>query len=113
MSINKFFNNPDDITFDKNNNNEVAEYIMNLLSYILSLKSCKNFNNLNKFYEAHIKENMQHTILVEHSSHYTMPNTNSYSYTNFKGLIYTNTYLMNIDIEYMIKFYVILLLVSI
>ncbi|ETB56426.1 hypothetical protein YYC_05572 [Plasmodium yoelii 17X] len=68
---------------------------MKWLSYILSLKSNNNFNNLNKFYKAHIKENI---------SEYITPNINANNYRNFKGLIDTNTDLMNIDIKYMTKF---------
>ncbi|EAA18850.1 putative yir4 protein [Plasmodium yoelii yoelii] len=92
--LNQFFGPSGLFKNNAKNKNDIFDYIMIWLTYMLNLKENKSNNSLQYFYEIDIKNNQKYTNSI----------TGFTEYNNYKDLL-ENKKIVNIDINNMSKFY--------
>ncbi|ETB56482.1 hypothetical protein YYC_05542, partial [Plasmodium yoelii 17X] len=87
--FNAFFGNSFSFKNNTNNNIDVVDYIIIWLSYMLRLNKDTKYNNINEFYETHIKNN----------TYYNQEIRDINDYKSYKDLIDKKKNLLDMDIN--------------
>ncbi|EAA16390.1 putative yir1 protein, partial [Plasmodium yoelii yoelii] len=83
----------------------MAEYIIIWLSYMLNLKNDKKIKNFNDFYTNYIEKNGYYIKCDNRGNDCSDELKEITKYTNYKEIIDTKKELLNINFEYLSKFY--------
>ncbi|ETB63184.1 hypothetical protein YYC_00282 [Plasmodium yoelii 17X] len=90
---------------NKKSNINIVKYIIIWLSYKLNQKKYDGINNLNDFYEAHIKNNTNYINCKQGGVNCSDSLSNNTGYTNYKEIIDVRKGLLSTNIENMSKIY--------
>ncbi|CDS45053.1 YIR protein, partial [Plasmodium yoelii] len=93
--FNKFYGNSNNFSIYANGNMNIVVYFMTWLGYKLNQKPQSGVNKFNDFYSKHMKDVKEYTNNINDVT----------GYTSYIDLINKKENLMDIDIEFMSKFY--------